>query len=170
MTERFQIGEIAGTHGIKGDVKVFPTTDDPTRFKRLKRAFLETRDGLVSVECSGAKMLGRFVSVHIKGYESIDDARLLKGRKLYVDRKDAIELPEGSWFIPDLVGMQVETDEGEILGELTEVIQTGANDVYGVTREDGKEVLIPAIKECILDVNVDEGTMKVHLLKGLLDL
>ncbi len=138
MTERFQVGVIAGTHGVRGDVKVFPVTDDPSRFKKYKNVYL---------------------------YEG-----QLRGAQLWIDRKDAAPLPEGMYYIPDLIGLSVLTDDGKRLGSLTDVLRTGANDVYCVTTDDGREVLIPAIRDCILETKPEEGRILVHLLPGLMDL
>ncbi len=170
MTDRFQVGVIAATHGIRGDVKVFPLTDDPARFRKLKNAYVETRDGLKPVKISGVKLGGKFVVLHLEGYDTIEEASLLRQRAIWIDRKDAVKLPEGRWFIADLIGMKVYTDEEELLGTLTDVIKTGANDVYQVTTPEGKDVLIPVIDDCILDVQPEQEYMKVHLLPGLLDL
>ncbi len=174
MTDRLEVGEIAGTHGIRGDVKVFPLTDNPKRFSKLKTVILNTRLGEKEVAVSGAKYIGKFVVVHLDGYNTPEEARLLRGLRLSIRREAAVQLPKGSWFIPDLIGMQVmEVEEDgteEVLGTLTDVIRTAANDVYAVTTPEQKEILIPAIKDCILDVNVEEAVMKVHLLPGLKDL
>ena len=167
--ELLQVGAITSTHGIKGEVKVFPTTDDPNRFKVLKNVILDTDKGLIELEITGVKFFKQFVILKFKGINDINDIEKYKGKKLLVTRENAVELEEGEYFIADLIGLKVVTDEDEELGELTDVLQTGANDVYEVKMINGKEVLIPAIKDCILDVDIKEGVMKVHLLKGLID-
>ena len=167
--ELLQVGAITSTHGIKGEVKVFPTTDDPNRFKKLKNVILDTDKELIVLEVSGVKFFKQFVILKFKGINDINDIEKYKGKKLLVTRENAVELEEGEYFIADLIGLKVVTDEGNELGELTDVLQTGANDVYEVTMNNGKEVLIPAIKDCILGVDLNEGVMKVHLLKGLID-
>lgn len=167
--ELLQVGAITSTHGIKGEVKIFPTTDDPNRFKKLKNVILDTDKELIELEISGVKFFKQFVILKFKGINDINDIEKYKGKKLLVTRENAVELDEGEYFIADLIGLKVITDDGNELGELTDVLQTGANDVYEVEMNNGKEVLIPAIKDCILDVNLNEGIMKVHLLKGLID-
>ena len=167
--ELLQVGAITSTHGIKGEVKVFPTTDDPNRFKILKNVILDTDKELIELEISGVKFFKQFVILKFKGINDINDIEKYKGKKLLVTRENAVELEEGEYFIADLIGLKVVTEEGNVLGELTDVLQTGANDVYEVKMDNGKEVLIPAIKDCILDVDLNEGIMKVHLLKGLID-
>lgn len=164
-----QVGAITSTHGIKGEVKVFPTTDDPNRFKVLKNVILDTDKELIELEIAGVKFFKQFVILKFKGINDINDIEKYKGKKLLVTRENAVELEEGEYFIADLIGLKVITDEDEELGELTDVLQTGANDVYEIKMHNGKEVLIPAIKDCILDVNIEEGIMRVHLLKGLID-
>ncbi len=170
MTEQFQVGVIAGTHGIKGDVKVFPTTDDPKRFRKLEKVYLTFRNKTTQHTVSNVRFQGKFVLLHLSGIDTPEDARLYRTLPLMIDRKDAIPLPEGRWYIADLIGLKVLEEDGSVLGTLTEVIQTGANDVYEVHSEDGEEILIPAIKDCLLDVQPEEGFMTVHLLPGLREL
>ena len=170
MTEQFQVGVIAGTHGVRGDVKVFPTTDDPKRFRKLKSVFLTYRNETTKREVSNVRLQGKFVILHLSGIETPEEARLYRNLPLMIDRKDAVPLPEGRWYIPDLIGMKVLEENGSLLGTLTDVLQTGANDVYEVRTDDGDEILIPAIYDCILDVKPEEETMVVHLLPGLREL
>lgn len=164
-----RVGVITSTHGIKGEVKVFPTTDDPSRYRQLKQVFLDNGGALLSLEIQGVKFFKKFVIVKFRGIDDINEVEKYKGKDLMILREDAVELEEGEYFISDLIGLKVMTDQGELLGELQDVIQTGANDVYEVRMEDGKDVLIPAIADCILDISLEKGTMLVHLLDGLLD-
>lgn len=166
--ELLQVGAITSTHGIKGEVKVFPTTDDKERYTYLKNVILDTGKELLELKITSVKFFKQFVIVKFKGINSINDVEQYKGKNLYVTRDNAVELEEDEYFIADLIGLTVITDEDKELGELTDVLKTGANDVYEVTMSDGKEVLIPAIADCILDVNIEEGIMKVHMLEGLL--
>ena len=170
MTEQFQVGVIAGTHGIKGDVKVFPTTDDPKRFRKLEKVYLTFRGKTTQHTVSNVRFQSKFVLLHLSDIDTPEEARLYRTLPLMIDRKDAIPLPEGRWYIADLIGLKVLEEDGSVLGTLTEVIQTGANDVYEVHSEDGEEILIPAIKDCLLDVKPEEGYMTVHLLPGLREL
>ena len=166
MEQFLQVGVISSTHGIRGEVKVFPTTDDAGRFQELKRVILDAGKEQIPLEIQHVKIFKKFVILKFKGIDNINDIERYKGRPLLVSREDAVELEEDEYYIADLIGMKVETDEGEC-GILKDVIETGANEVYVVAFERYGEVLIPAIHECILEVNVEEMQMKVHLLEGL---
>ena len=169
MEQLFQVGAITTTHGIKGEVKVFPTTDDPSKFKKLKKVILDTGREKRELEIASAKFFKNMVILKFKGIDDINDVEKYRHATLWVTREDAVPLEDDEWYIADLVGMKVTTDEGEDLGELVDVLQTAANDVYVVQLKNKQEILIPSIKQCILDVNVEEGTMLVHLLPGLRD-
>lgn len=156
---------------MHGDVKVFPTCDDPARFRVLKKVYIDQiRGQVVPADVSDVRMDGRFVVLHLSGWNSPEEARILRGRKLLIDREDAMPLPEGRYYIPDLIGLRVITEEDAELGIFTDVLRTGANDVYVVKTPEGRELLIPAIAECILETRPEEGFMRVHLLPGLEDL
>lgn len=170
MEDKLRVGVIASTHGIRGEVKVFPTTDDAKRFEKLKEVLLDTGKELKPMEIEQVRFFKNMVIVKFKGYDTINDIEIYKGKDLLVTREHAVELGPDENFIVDLIGLSVETDEGELLGELTDVLITGANDVYEVTRTDGKKVLLPAIKDCVLDVDLEAGRVLVHVLDGLLDL
>ena len=167
MEELLQVGVITSTHGIRGEVKVFPTTDDTNRFKKLKKVILETKKEKLSLEVQGVKFFKQFVILKFKGIDNINDVERYKRCPLFVNREDAVELEEDEYFIADMIGMKVITDEGEEFGTLKDVMETGANDVYVIRRADGGEVLIPAIKECILDVDIPGRLMKIHVMAGL---
>ena len=169
MEQLLQVGVISSTHGIRGEVKVFPTTDDPDRFRKLKQVILDTGREQKSLEIEGVKFFKQFVILKFKDIDNINDIEKYKGKSLYVTREHAVKLKKDEYFIADLIGLTVVTDDGSVLGTLTDVITTGANDVYAVKMESGKELLIPAIHDCILQVNDDERKMTVHLLDGLLD-
>ena len=166
MEQLLQVGVISSTHGVRGEVKVFPTTDDPQRFKSLKNVILDTGKEQIPLEIQGVKFFKQFVILKFKGIDNINDIERYKRRSLFVTREDAVELEEDEYYIADLIGMDVITDEGEE-GKLVDVIETGANEVYVVEFEKYGEVLIPAIHDCILDVDIETMGMKVHLLEGL---
>lgn len=169
MNDLLRVGVIASTHGIRGEVKVFPTTDDVNRFKQLKEVILDTGKEHITIEVSGVKFFKNMVILKFKGYDNINDIEKYKGKDLLVTRENAVKLEEGEYFIYDIIGSDIITDEGIEFGTLEEVMQTGANDVYVVKMKNGKEVLLPSIKECILDVNVEEKKITVHIMEGLID-
>ncbi len=168
MTERFQIGAITQTHGIRGEVKVFPMTDEVSRFKKLKEVILDDGKKEQILHVESVKFFKQFVILKFKEFSNINEIEMYKGAGLYVNRKDAVKLKKDEYFIADLIGLHVSTEDGMDLGTLTDVLQTGANDVYVVEKEK-KEVLIPAIHDCIKEVDVETGNMIVHLLDGLLE-
>ena len=169
MEQLLRVGVISSTHGIRGEVKVYPTTDDPERFLDLDEVILDTGREHKILEIEGVKFFKNQVILKFKGYDNINDIEKYLKKDLLVDRENAVELGENENFIADLIDMEVVTDEGKVLGTLTDVIETGANDVYAVKTPEGKEILLPAIRDCILDVNVDEKRMTVHVMEGLLD-
>lgn len=167
--DRLQVGAIANTHGLKGEVKVFPTTDDPKRFDDLKSVILETPHGDVNLEIEGVKYFKQFVILKFKNINDINEIEKYKGMKLVVTRENAVKLEKDEYFVADMIGAKVVTDEDVELGTLNDILFTGANDVYVVITNEGKEVLIPAIKQCILSVDIEKSLIKIHLLDGLLD-
>ena len=169
MEQFLRVGVISSTHGLRGEVQVYPTTDDPERFLDLDEVILDTGREHKILEIEGVKFFKNQVILKFKGYDNINDIEKYLKKDLLVDREHAVELGENENFIADLIDMEVVTDEGKVLGTLTDVIETGANDVYAVKTPEGKEILLPAIRDCILDVNVDEKRMTVHVMKGLLD-
>lgn len=171
MEDYLRVGVITSPHGVKGEVKVFPTTDDPKRFKKLKTVYLVDKRGIKNaVNIESVKFFKQFVILKMKEYNSMDEVASLRQVDILIERKDAVPLKANENFIVDLIGLKVvEQETGEELGKLLDVLQTGANDVY-VVDYHGKELLIPSIPQCILDVNIQEGVIKVHLLEGLLDL
>lgn len=169
MEQLLRVGVISSTHGVRGEVKVYPTTDDENRFKKLKKVVLDTGREYIDLEISGVKFFKNQVILKFKGIDNINDIEKYKGKDLLVHREDAVKLEENENYVADLINLKVVTDEGQVLGCLTEVMETGANDVYVVETEDGKELLLPAIRDCILDVDLDEEVMTVHILPGLFD-
>ena len=170
MEDLLQVGIITSTHGVRGEVKVYPTTDDPRRFRRLKEVFLDTGKEKMNLEIEGVKFFKQFVILKFKGMDNINDIEKYRQKSLYVTRKNAVRLQRDEYFIADLIGLKVQDEDGKELGTVKDVIETGANDVYEVEMADGKSLLLPAIKQCILNVDVENGTMQVHVLEGLLDL
>ena len=167
MMDYLKIGGIISTHGLKGEVKVYPTTQDVHRYDVLDTAYIEMPSGKIPVHVERVRYFKNLVIVKFRGLDRIEDVEKLKGAELLINREDAIPLEEGEYFIPDLLGLRVVTDDGRELGVIKDVIETGANNVYDVQNEDGARILIPAIPQCILDVRLEEGDMTVHLLPGL---
>lgn len=167
MEDLLQVGVITTTHGIRGEVKVFPTTDDAHRFDYLESVLLDTGKELCELEIERVKYFKQYVILKFRDVDNINDIEPYKGKSLYVTREFAVPLEENEYYIADLIGMEVYLEEGDYFGTLMDVMETGANDVYVVHIESGKEVLIPAIKDCIKEVDVENGKMVIHLLKGL---
>ena len=168
MEDLLQVGVITTTHGIRGEVKVFPTTDDPRRFEKLPSVLLDTGKELCELEIQRVKYFKQFVILKFKGIDNINDIEKYKGKSLYVTRDQAVELGEDEYYLADLIGMEVYLEDGSRFGTLTEVMETGANDVYCVETQEHGEVLLPAIHQCILHVDVEKNRMTVHLMDGLI--
>ena len=168
MEDMLQVGVITQTHGVRGEVKVFPTTDDVNRFKKLKQVILDTGKGTMPLEIQSVKFFKQFVILKFKSIDNINDIEKYKRCSLYVTREHAVPLEEDEYFIADMIGMEVCTEDGNIFGTLKDVIETGANDVYVIENEEHGEVLVPAIKECIRSVDIEKGQMMIHLMDGLI--
>ena len=167
MEKQLQVGVISSTHGVRGEVKVFPTTDDVTRFRQLKKVYLDTGREMLTLEIQNVKFFKQFAILKFKGIDNINDIEKYRGKSLMIDREDAVDLDEDEYFIADMIGMKVYTEDGSEFGTLKDVMETGANDVYIIDSLEHGEVLIPAIRECILDVDMDEERMTIHLMEGL---
>lgn len=165
-----RVGVIASTHGVRGEVKVFPTTDDTERFKKLKTVILDTGREQMTLNVEGVKYFKNMVILKFKEFNDINAIEKYKGKDLLVPRDQAVKLGPDENFIVDLIGLKIVTDEGQEFGVLKDVLQTGANDVYVIDGIDGKEYLFPAIKQCILNVDLDAQEITVHIMDGLLDL
>ena len=166
MENLLQVGVITTTHGIRGEVKVFPTTDDPRRFEELSSILLDTGKELCELEIQRVKYFKQFVILKFRDVDDINEIEPYKGKSLYVTRDMAVPLEENEYYIADLIGMDVFLEDGSLFGRIKDVLETGANDVYIVQTQE-KEVLIPAIKDCILQVDVELNKMVIHLMKGL---
>ena len=168
MISELQVGVITQTHGIKGEVKVFPTTDDPARFRKLKHVIMVTGKERLDMEISGVKFFKQYVIIRFQGIDSINDAEKYKGARLYVTRDNAVRLRKDEYFVADLIGMKIVTEDGEPFGIMKDVMVTGANDVYVVEREVASEILLPAIRECVRNIDMEQGVITVHIMDGLL--
>lgn len=169
MEEMLRVGVITSTHGLLGEVKVFPTTDDMTRFKELKKVFVDLGREQLELNIASVRFFKNLVILKFKEYGNINEVERLLKKDLLITRDQAVPLAENENFICDMIGLNVVTDDNIEIGSLKDILQTGANDVYIVETKEGKEVLIPAIKQCVLDVNLDEKKVTVHLLEGMLE-
>ncbi len=169
MEDFFQVGIITATHGLKGEVKVFPTTDDVKRFKRLREVILDTGKERIGLEVESVKFFKQFAIVKFKGMDDISAVEKYRKASILVARENAVRLKKDEYFIADLMGLKVRDEADAEIGVLRDVMETGANDVYVIDLTDGRELLLPAIKQCVLEVDVEGGFIKIHILEGLLD-
>lgn len=167
MDELLKVGVITSTHGIRGEVKVFPTTDDPKRYLELKEIILDTGKEKKTLEIERVKFFKNMVILKFKGFDDINEVEKYRQAELFVSREFAVPLEENEYFIADLIGLSAVSDEGEDLGKITDVLQTAANDIYVIKKDGEAELLVPAIKECVLNVDLENGEIKLHLLDGL---
>ena len=168
MDNLLEIGQIVNSYGIKGFLKVVPFTDNVKRFDDLKTIYIEKNKKLSEIEIEEVKYHKNLVLLKLMGIDDINDTLEFKNCYIKIDIKDAVELPEDTYFIVDLIDMDVTTDEGENLGKIVDVFPTGSNDVYVVKDELGKQVLLPAIGDVIKSVDVKNKKMVVHLIEGLI--
>lgn len=169
MTEYFEIGQIVNTFGIKGQVKIVPFTDDITRFDELKEIYVEKKNELKLFQIEQVNYKKNMVILKLKGIETVEEAEKLRNCYLKIDRKDAKKLPKDTYFIVDLLGLDVYTDEGKLLGKVDDIYNAGSSDIYVVKDELGKQILLPAIKDVLKEVDLENQKIIVHLIKGLVD-
>lgn len=167
MDDLLKVGVITSTHGIRGEVKVFPTTDDARRYLDLKEIILNTGKEKKILEIEKVRFFKNMVILKFKGLDNINDVEQYRQKELYVTREQAVPLEENEYFIADLIGLKAVSDEGEDLGEIADVLQTAANDIYVIKKAGISDLLVPAIKECVKNVNLEAGTIELHLLPGL---
>lgn len=167
MEDLLKVGVITTTHGVRGEVKVYPTTD-PERFLELDYVLLDTGREKRKLEIEKVRFFKNLVILKFKGIDNINDIEMYKQRELWIPREEGQDLEEDEYYIADLIGMKVVLEDGSSFGTLTDVMETGANDVYVVENGEGEEILLPAIRECILDVDVEKNVMTIHLMKGLI--
>ncbi len=171
VSELFHVGGIITTHGLKGEVRIYPTTEDVHRFSELDELFLEDHKGhLYLVHIASVRYQKGQVLLSFKEFPDINAIEPYKKCQLYVDREHATPLGEGEYYVADLIGLDVVSDDETFRGSLYDVMETGANDVYEIHSDDGKKLLLPAIKQCVLDVDMEAHLMRIHILDGLLDL
>ena len=169
MEDHFRIGVITRPHGVLGEMKVYPVTDDIKRFKGMKEILMGPPEGqkgdLSTVKVEGVRFQKNMVLLKLSGIESPEEARKLSQYQLYVRREDAIPLSDGEYYVSDLIGLSVLSEKGEKLGILKDVLKTAANDVYVVKGE--REILVPAVKEYVLSIDLPKGEMTVLFVEGM---
>lgn len=169
MEDHFRIGVITRPHGVLGEMKVYPVTDDIKRFKGMKEILMGPPEGqkgdLSTVKVEGVRFQKNMVLLKLSGIESPEEARKLSQYQLYVKREDAIPLSDGEYYVSDLLGLSVLSEKGEKLGILKDVLKTAANDVYVVKGE--REILVPAVKEYVLSIDLPKGEMTVLFVEGM---
>lgn len=168
MQKYFEVGQIVNTFGVKGMLKIKPFTDDANRFEELKKVYICKKEKLEEVEIEEVKYHKDMVLLKVKGIEDMNEAEKVKGLYLKIDRKNAKKLPKDTYFIADLLGLEVYSDTGELLGKVDDIFRTGANDVYVVKNENGKQLLLPGIPDVIKEIDLEKEKIIVHLLKGLI--
>lgn len=169
MEKYLEIGQIVNTFGIKGQVKIVPFTDDITRYDELKEIYVEKKNELKLFQIEQVNYKKNMVILKLKGIETVEEAEKLRNCYLKIDRKDAKELPKDTYFIVDLLGLEVYTDEGKLLGKVDGIYNAGSSDIYVVKDELGKQILLPAIKDVLKEVDLENQKIIVHLIKGLVD-
>ncbi len=168
MEEYFEIGQIVNTSGLKGVMKVKPFTDDITKFSNLKTIYVSIKKELKEFEIEQARFSKNMVFLKLKGIDTVEQAEDYRNLYLKIKRNKDEKLEKDSYYIVDILGCKIITDEGKELGDIEDVFSTGSNDVYVVKDELGKQVLLPAIKDVIKKVDIKNKVITVHLLEGLL--
>lgn len=167
MTKYLEIGQIVNTFGIKGMVKVKPFTENVKRFDKLEKIYIENKKSRKEYEIEEVKYHKDMVLIKFKGINTLEEANLLRESCLIIDREKEEPLEEGTYYIVDMIGLEVYTEEGELLGKLEDIFNTGSNDIYVVKNELGKQILLPAIGEVIKQIDMENKKMIVHLISGL---
>ena len=166
--EYFEIGKIVNTVGLKGEIKIYPYTDDIYKFEDFDEILIEENNNKVPYEIESCRIQKNMVIMKLKDIKNINDAESLRDRSIYIKRSDE-DLPEGTYYIADLIGLNVYTDEGILLGVVNDIYNRGAQDIYEVKDESGKLILLPAIDEVLKDIDLENEKITVHIIKGLLD-
>lgn len=168
MEEYLEIGQIVNTNGLKGLLKVKPLTDDITRFEELETIYIQIHSQLVEKKIEKVRYVKNMVLLKLEGIDDINEAEKYRNLYIKINRKDIKELPENSYLIVDMLKCEVYTEENELLGKMIDVLQTGSNDVYVVKNEKGKEILLPAIKDVVKKVDIQNKKIIVKLMEGLI--
>lgn len=168
MKEYLEIGKIVNTSGLKGLLKISPLTDDITRFEDLDIIYIQKAKDLIEFKIQEVKYSKNMVLLKLEGIDTIEEAEKYRNCYIKINREDAVELEDNSYFIVDIIGSEVFTEEGEDLGKVVDVFQTGSNDVYTVKNLEGKEILLPAIEDVIKNIDIENKKIVIHLMDGLI--
>ena len=168
MDDLLRVGVISSTHGVRGEVKVYPTTDNPERFKALAEVLVDIGGKTEPLAIENVHFFKNMVILKLEGIDDMDTAAKYKGRDLWVTRENAVPLEEGEFFICDVIGSTVFEEDGKEFGTLKDVLQTGANDVFVVTMKDGREALLPCIDDCIREIDVEGKRIVAYIMPGLI--
>ncbi len=168
MQEYLEVGQIVNTNGLKGLLKINPFTDDITRFERLKTILVEHKKELLEFEIESVRYQKKQVLLKLKGIDTIEEAEKYREDYLKIKRNKEEKLPEDTYYIVDLIGLDIYTENGELLGKLDDIFSTGSNDVYVVKNSEGKQILLPAISDVIKNIDLEQKKIVVNLIEGLL--
>ncbi len=167
MNKYLELGQIVNVKGLKGEVKVNPFTEDATKFERIPKVFIKYKETLKEYEIEKISYSKNQVVIKFKSIDTVEEAEKLRNSYIVVDREIFGELPEGVYYIADLIGLDVYTDSNEYLGKVDDIFNTGSNDIYVVKDELGKQILLPGIDEVIKNVDIESGKIIVNLIEGL---
>lgn len=170
MQDKFQIGVVTSAHGVHGEVKVFPTTDEPRKFKKIGKVILDTGKEEKILDIQSVKFFKNLVILKFVGIETMDEAEKLRQKTLWITREQSGPLRKDEYYKADLMDLQVYDEDEKLLGMISDIFETGANDVYEMTDSSGKKILLPAIKDCIKQIDMENRKMIIHVMDGLLDL
>lgn len=170
MQDYLRVGVLVKPHGVRGEMKVFPTTDDMKRFEDLieKDVFFDIKGNYEAHKIVSVKYFKQFAILQFEDITDMDMALKLKNIDVYVKREDAVELEEGEYYIADLLGLSVYLEDGSLFGKLKDVMETGANDVYVINTKEHGEVLVPVIDDCVKEVDLENEKIIIHLMEGLI--
>lgn len=165
--EYFEIGQIVNHFGIKGMVKVNPFTNDISQFEELKSVLVEKNGKLLDIQIEEVKYSKNQILLKLKGIDTVEEAEKYRNCYIKIARENAKKLPKNTYFIADLLGLTVYTDENILLGKVEDIYNSGASDIYVIKSEDGKQILLPGIKDVIKQIDLEQEKIIVHLIKGL---
>lgn len=165
-----EVGKIVNTHGLRGEVKVVPWTDYPEVFEDIETVYIKKKTEYEKLDIAGLKYQKNNLIVRFSQLKDINEAEKYKNQVLYAERDALGELPEGVYYIADLIGLEVVKEDGEKVGVINDVFNTGSSDIYDVKREGKKNMLIPVIDDVVIDIDIENGKVTVRMMEGLEDL